>query len=435
VRDGQVIGYEYDALNRLAYKNLPNTAVYENDSGFGYDLLGRLTAAGDGLGHQQSFGYDARRRVSEASNWYGTTSSEYDLAGRRTRLTWRDGFFVTFEHLVTGEMTAVRENGGFVLASFGYDDLGRRTGLTRGNGTSTSYGYDAVSRLTGLTNELAGTANDLQLGFTYNPAGQVASSTRPNDLFAWTGSAAGTTGSAANGLNQIATHGGVPFSYDARGNLTWDGTRSYSYTAENRLATGGSSNLYYDPLGRLAHLSGSGSNFLYQGGEFIEVETASGPARRFVHGPGTDEPLVWYEGAGINDRRYLHAEAPVKGYKPVPEAGLALVGTRSMDHRGGPIAEETFPARIAGEQRGRSVVQTAMFFGLPADQPERVDFDRSNGCRYDPQRLLICSHGWLDEVAVRCIALFRGSHLQRARAVAHGRGVETAVLASAGMPG
>jgi hypothetical protein len=31
-------------------------------------------------------------------------------------------------------------------------------------------------------------------------------------------------------------------------------------------------------------------------------------ARRYVHGPGTDEPLVWYEGSGTSDRRFLHAD-------------------------------------------------------------------------------------------------------------------------------
>jgi RHS repeat-associated protein len=30
--------------------------------------------------------------------------------------------------------------------------------------------------------------------------------------------------------------------------------------------------------------------------------------RRYVHGPGTDEPLVWYAGAGTTDRRWLHAD-------------------------------------------------------------------------------------------------------------------------------
>lgn len=30
--------------------------------------------------------------------------------------------------------------------------------------------------------------------------------------------------------------------------------------------------------------------------------------RRYVHGPGEDEPLVWYEGSGTTDRRFLQAD-------------------------------------------------------------------------------------------------------------------------------
>jgi hypothetical protein len=29
--------------------------------------------------------------------------------------------------------------------------------------------------------------------------------------------------------------------------------------------------------------------------------------RRTVHGPGDDDPLVWYEGAGLGDKRWYHA--------------------------------------------------------------------------------------------------------------------------------
>jgi hypothetical protein len=27
-----------------------------------------------------------------------------------------------------------------------------------------------------------------------------------------------------------------------------------------------------------------------------------------VHGPGVDEPLLWYEGSGTSDKRYLMAD-------------------------------------------------------------------------------------------------------------------------------
>jgi hypothetical protein len=30
--------------------------------------------------------------------------------------------------------------------------------------------------------------------------------------------------------------------------------------------------------------------------------------RRYVPGPGIDEPLVWYEGSGTTDRRWYHAD-------------------------------------------------------------------------------------------------------------------------------
>jgi len=45
-----------------------------------------------------------------------------------------------------------------VLASYAYDDLGRRSSLTRGDGSVMSYSYDAVSRLTQLADNLVGTA-------------------------------------------------------------------------------------------------------------------------------------------------------------------------------------------------------------------------------------------------------------------------------------
>jgi YD repeat-containing protein len=72
-------------------------------------------------------------------------------------------------------MTAVQENGATsgvgVLATFAYDNLGRRTSLTRGNGGVTSYGFDAASRLSSLTQNPARTADDLAKGFAYNPFG------------------------------------------------------------------------------------------------------------------------------------------------------------------------------------------------------------------------------------------------------------------------
>ena len=69
--------------------------------------------------------------------------------------------------------------------------------------------------------------------------------------------------------------------------------------------------LVYDPLGRLVHTdTATGTErFGYDGATMIvEYNSGNAVARRYVHGPGTDEPLVWYEGSGTADRRWLHAD-------------------------------------------------------------------------------------------------------------------------------
>ena len=71
----------------LTFRDRPGRATFETDQSFAYDLLGRLSGASDSLGYQISFGFDGLGRPTfHASNWYGTTSAEYDVTGRHTRL-------------------------------------------------------------------------------------------------------------------------------------------------------------------------------------------------------------------------------------------------------------------------------------------------------------------------------------------------------------
>jgi RHS repeat-associated protein len=307
-RANQTIGFGYDALGRLASKDRPGS---EPDVTYGYDLLGRMTSASQ-TGHSLGFTYDALGRKLSETGPLGTIASEWDLAGRRTKLTWPDGYWVGYDYLVTGEMTAIRESGATsglgVLATFAYDQPGRRTLLTRGNGTTTGYGYDSASRLSQLAHDIAGagTSHDLTLGFTYNPASQIATATRSNDLYAWTAHGSGTTSTTTNGLNQIANWVGS-VGYDPKGNIVTNGTYGFTYSSENLLtsftnsATGAvqaSSTFAYDPLMRLAVINSSTDSFdaslAYDGQEIVFEALSNGRTRRYVFGPGTDEPLTAY---------------------------------------------------------------------------------------------------------------------------------------------
>lgn len=313
LRDGSSIGYTYDADGRMTTKDLPSG---EYDVSYSYDLLSRPISATTSL-QTLTFGYDALSRATSQGGPLGTVSAQYDLAGRRIRLTWPDSFYVNYDYLVTGEVSAIRENGATsgtgVLATYAYDDLGRRTSLTRGNGTSTSYGFDNGSRLTSLGTDVAGTTYDQSLGFSYAPSGQIGATTRSNDSFAWTAATNRNDASSINGLNQITALGSGSLSYDSKGNLSGTGSNSYMYSSENLLLTGPSSaSLTYDPLTRLYQESNATSamRFQYDGQAMIGEYDAYGTLqRRYVHGAGTDAPLVEYDKSGSGYTRvWLHAD-------------------------------------------------------------------------------------------------------------------------------
>ena len=93
--------------------------------------------------------------------------------------------------------------------------------------------------------------------------------------------------------------------------MTSDGVKTFGYTSENLLTAGtGSVSLAYDPMLRLYQTVGTTTvRLAYDGSDLIaEYNSSNALQRRYVHGPGTDEPLVWYEGSGTTDRRFFHAD-------------------------------------------------------------------------------------------------------------------------------
>lgn len=349
-RSNAVIGLGYDDLSRLTSKNSPGS---EPDVTYAYDNLGRLTSAVQ-TGNSLSFTYDALGRNLTQSGPLGTNSFAYDAAGRRSQMIYAGtGLSLNYEYLVTGELTKIRENGvaGTALGTYAYDNQGRRTSLTRADGTSATYGYDALSRLSQLVENIGGTANDLTVDFTYTPASQIATAVRTNDIYAWPGYFNADRSSTINGLNQptVTTSVGfapVNFTYDGNGNLSQSGSTTYIYDSENRLLTAngtscptcsGTASFAYDPAGRLFQTVGSATTRLaYDGGNIIaEYDGSNALLRRYVHGPGADEPLVWYEGTGTATRKFFHSDERGSVIAVTDNSGNATV-TNSYDEYGIP---------------------------------------------------------------------------------------------------
>lgn len=249
----------------------------------------------------------------------------------------------------TADLTGINENGGASLVAYSYDDLGRRTGLTRENGTSTTLVYDPVGRLRRFEQNLAGTSGDLTVngpaaggtGMSYNPASQLISQSRSNDLYAWTGHFNVDRPCGRNGLNQLTSAGATALGYDGRGNLTSSGNDAYTYTSENRLASGpGGALLWYDPTGRLSRVTKgtSTTKFEHLGPRLvIERDAAGAILRRYVHGPGDDEPVVWYEGATLTTKRWLHTDER-GSVIAVSDASGDSIGINRYDEYGIPAA-------------------------------------------------------------------------------------------------
>lgn len=333
LRDGQVLGYGYDALNHRTYEDNPNTNAAEADVSYSYDNLDRLKSASDQNRRHNSFDYDALGRVTRQYSDLASNTLRYDAAGRMTRQSWGDGFFVTYEYDQTGAMTLIRESeAGLVLARFGYDDLGRRKTLTRGNGTATNYGYDPGTELTSLAHDRADGTRELTIGLGYDGVGRITSRTSSKDAYAFTGTANAANNYTANGLNQYTAAGTVAPTYDDRGNITSTGGQSYTYNTRNQLFMGAGQTFLRNPLGLLAQGDGTSSDYV---GNRLTTEFLNGVARRYVHGPGVDEPLVWYEGAGTGDRRYLHADERGSIVAVSDNAGNAI-GINRYDEHGTP---------------------------------------------------------------------------------------------------
>jgi RHS repeat-associated protein len=325
-RTSETITYSRDLLGRVSQKSPQGSAsIY-----YTYDLQNRLlsTLSGSPTGSGIVLTYDSLGRLSTRTVYGRQIGYTYDAAGNRTKITHPDGFYVTEGRSNTGELTDLTDSTGTKLVQYTYDNLGRRTNLAWGpNGSgvgvaSATYGYDPVTgKLTSLSEDLAQTAFDTSMSYTYNPAGQIVTRTQSNDAaYTWVPPAPNSnTPFAYDGRNQETQIAGVAATHDNRGNLvTGLGSFTYGYDAENRMITASSSagsvSLSYDPTGTLANVTAptGSTDYLYDGDDLIAEYSGSNVARRFIHGDGPDESVASYESASASppaaSLRYLHAD-------------------------------------------------------------------------------------------------------------------------------
>jgi RHS repeat-associated protein len=117
----------------------------------------------------------------------------------------------------------------------------------------------------------------------------------------------------SNRLNQYTAVNGVALTYDGNGNLISDGINNYAYDAENRLIAAvtptHTASYAYDPFDRriAKTVDGATTRYLHDGGQVIMEYDGSGQMlRRYVYGPGIDQPISILT---MNDIYYYHFDA------------------------------------------------------------------------------------------------------------------------------
>jgi RHS repeat-associated protein len=327
--------FAYDGLNRMTGKDADNETA---SISYGYDYTGRLT----GLDSSNDaapyfFGYDtAGRAISQTQPSGSVVSWTVDANGNRTSLAWPEtgalAYSTSYGYDAMSRLTDVFEGpaaAGVLLAHYSYDALSERTGIAYGGTTAAAGGrapvatsaeaYTTAGQIAQIAHTLNGSA--LTLGYTYNQDRQRTGVSASDASFLVSGLTAATHAYVPNTLNQYGTVDATTYAYDANANLTSNGTWTYAYNTENLLlsatATGSTVSYDYDPqnLRRAKNVNGTTTSYLSignqavgdqgKGQEIAEYDGSGNLLRRYVYGPGLDEPLATIDAAGNHSYHFI----------------------------------------------------------------------------------------------------------------------------------
>lgn len=408
IRSGETINWSYDALSRIDTKTVPNLPLVT----YRYNLLNEPAAITSPAftstqfaaipAHGVTYDYDGAGRKLHEENLLNAVahrvSYQYDAAGNRSRTTWPDGYFVSYEYDALNRMIRAWEGavGTTKLADYSYDPLSRRKSLQYAGQPSNGMGYtyEPDSDLDVLTHSLAGVA--LTLDYGHNASGQVTTIDASDNFFLPAPAAAGTTAYVVNKLNRYSSVGGNWTAFDGGGNLVnWfnSGTKqTYAYDVENRLRTantnGGTTPTIgydYDTVGRRISklVSGTATYFLLDGNEEIaEYDAAGAVLRRYINGPGIDDRIATAEGGATAN--------PPKTYYHTNHQGSVIAMTDSAGNATG-CAAGINCQRMSYDEYG--MLGTG---SVATGQPYRYTgrrFDAETGLYYYRARYYLPQHG------------------------------------------
>jgi RHS repeat-associated protein len=321
-RSGAQVRSTFDALNRRITKAPTGEATIT----YGYDYTGRLISAQastDSTAYQIS--YDtAGRKTGESSPTLGWITATLDARGNTVSLTWPStaSYTASFAYDQLNRMTGAYEGSvatGVGIASYSYNTLSQRAVVNYGPTTAavvTSwFTWTPANQLSTLAHVWNG--GSVSLNYNYNQDHQRSGYSISDGTFLPSGIAASSATYTSNVLNQYTAVNSTAYSYDKRGNFTSNGLWTYGYDTENRLVSasgpGVTASYVYDPFGRRLRKVVNSITTLWASYGNQEIAEYSGPGstvslvRRFVYGPGLDEPVAAVSASNVRTYQFQDA--------------------------------------------------------------------------------------------------------------------------------
>lgn len=257
--------YTRDAFGRVTLKRQSLASGLVQQVSYAYSTSGLLASIGYPNGSVLSHVYDSTGRLAQL-NWNGNpliTNIAWNPMGQPTAWSWAfvsSSLAASRSYDTAGRLTQTE------FSSYIHDAAGRVTSLTQNlfqpadtdpthstiasASTTWSVSYDAVGRITGFD------ATGHSTGFGYDANGNRSSSTKT--LNGQTTSRSYMVGANSNRLagfsqTQAGTTTNVAYAYNANGDMTSDGLRTYSYDSEGRLSAVTTGATDTSPTTRYAH--------------------------------------------------------------------------------------------------------------------------------------------------------------------------------------
>jgi RHS repeat-associated protein len=353
--NGNVTRYTYDADDRLSSVADP----IGRTTSIAYDALSRKIAVSNLAIQanplvQQTYtpdGLVASLIVARANTTFNTTGLAYDGFDRLGTMTYPDASTQVLAYDADGNVLT-RQTRASQTITYTYDTLNRLSTKAAPSEASVTYGYDLTGRLLGASDNSASITTPTSGGtvsaatFTYDPLNALTGSSwspvqaqapptasaatftygynganqrtsqaaTDNSYWSYPTAAATAVSYTANNLDQYTAIGSVTPTYDGNGNLTFDGTFTYSYDAESRLISasgaGNTASYAYDAQGRRKSKTLNGTTTLFvqdpQGRALLDYAGSGGAVTNwYAFGPGPNDVLNQVGGPATTRATYV----------------------------------------------------------------------------------------------------------------------------------